>query len=226
VCNADALWAERELFGNGSRVSTLEPSLAGYVLLLGAKRTWPGLSHHNVFFSDNYRAEFDTMFGEGQPAADPTIYVCNTSATDREHAPAGCSNLFVLVNAPPLPSTEGKGLDWEREKGAYRDRIVSILERRGLSGLGESIEVEKIITPRDFARKYNAYRGSIYGMSSNSRAAAYLRPANRSRRYGNLYFAGGSSHPGGGIPLVLLSGGIVSDMIVRDDGSRERRRLR
>jgi diapolycopene oxygenase len=225
VCNADAIYAERKLFSLGSSVRDIEPSLAGFVLLLGAKKTWPQLAHHNVFFSDNYPAEFDAMVREGQPAANPTIYVCNTSVTDLGHAPEASSNLFVLVNAPPLPAADegGRNPDWERVKTAYRDRIVSMLERRGLGGLGESIEVEKIITPLDFARSYNAYRGSIYGTSSNSRASAYLRPPNRSRRYGNLYFAGGSSHPGGGIPLVLLSGGIVSDMVARDHGRRKQR---
>jgi diapolycopene oxygenase len=224
VCNADALYAERELLGNTSSMKDIEPSLAGFVLLLGANRTWPMLAHHNVFFSDDYLAEFDMMFNEQMPAANPTIYVCNTSATDPQHAPSGCSNLFVLVNAPPLPADDrrGRSFDWDVEKTIYRNQIVGLLETRGLNGLGDSIEVERIISPDDFAKHYNAYRGSIYGMSSNSRASTYLRSPNRSRRYGNLYFAGGSAHPGGGIPLVLLSGNIVSDMILRDQGKAGR----
>jgi phytoene desaturase len=221
VSNADALYAEKELLGGSRTTRAPEPSLAGFVLLLGAKRTWSRLAHHNVFFSDNYQAEFDTMLVQGTPSDLPTIYVCNTSVTDSDHAPTGGSNLFVLVNAPPLsvPNNGNRQFDWEREKERYRDLVIDDLENRGLDGLGASIEVEKIITPSDFEQRYNAFRGSIYGTSSNSRMAAFLRPPNRSRRYDNLYFVGGSSHPGGGIPLVLLSGMIVSNMIQREYAS-------
>jgi phytoene desaturase len=216
VSNADALYASKELLQEGASTRTIEPSLAGFVLLLGVRKIWPGLAHHNVFFSDDYRAEFDTMFTEGRPAKNPTIYVCDASSTESGHAPVGCSSLFVLVNAPPLPVEKGKGTDWNSVKSEYRDRIIGILERRGLSGLSDAIDIERTITPLDFETKYNAFRGSIYGTSSNSRAAAFLRPPNKSRRYRNLYFVGGSSHPGGGIPLVLLSGRIVADMIARE----------
>ena len=218
VSNADALYAERRLLDNRAQIREIEPSLAGFVLVLGVRRFWPELAHHNVFFSDDYREEFDAMFRAGQPSRNPTIYVCNTSRTDRGHAPAGCSNLFVLVNAPPLPreTRENSGVNWESFGKTYRDLVIRMLEQRGLSGLEDAIEVERVITPAEFERHYNAYRGSIYGTSSNSRLAAFLRPPNRSRMYRNLYFVGGSSHPGGGIPLVLLSGQIVADMIRRE----------
>jgi len=219
VSNADALYAERALLGNDVRAKS-DPSLAGFVLLLGVKKKWSRLAHHTVFFSGDYRKEFDAMFNAGALAEDPTIYVSNTSQSDPDHAPTGCSNLFVLVNAPPLPSVASAhdGFDWTRKGREYRDLVVRILERRGLDGLAESIQTERVITPLDFERQYNAYRGSIYGMSSNNRMAAFLRPPNKSRQYRNLYFVGGSSHPGGGIPLVLLSGRIVADMIRQDHG--------
>ena len=219
VSNADALYAERALLGNEGAAQA-EPSLAGFVLLLGVRKTWPLLGHHSVFFSENYRAEFDAMSGEGKLSENPTIYVSNTSHTDPDHAPEGCSNLFVLVNAPPLagPGQEECGVDWRVEGERYRDRIISILEERGLDGLRESIRTMHMVTPLDFQQRYHAHRGSIYGMSSNSRMAAFLRPPNRSRGYRNLYFVGGSSHPGGGIPLVLLSGRIVADMVRREHG--------
>jgi phytoene desaturase len=219
LSNADALYAERALLGRDVR-GKADASLAGFVLLLGVKKMWSKLAHHTVFFSGDYRKEFDVMFNAGQPSKDPTIYVCNSSQSDPAHAPAGCSNLFVLVNAPPLSAagSTDDGFDWRSNSREYRDRVVGILERRGLSGLAGAIQTERTITPLDFERHYNAYRGSIYGMSSNSRMAAFLRPPNRSRRYRNLYFVGGSSHPGGGIPLVLLSGKIVADMIRHDHG--------
>jgi phytoene dehydrogenase-like protein len=91
-----------------------------------------------------------------------------------------------------------------------------MLERRGLEGLSEAIEVERIITPAMFAARYNAFRGAIYGTSSNSRFAAFRRPPNRSRALHGLYFAGGSAHPGGGIPLVLLSGKMAGELAAED----------
>lgn len=224
VCNADALYAREKLLPNpAGKNNAIEPSLGGFVLLLGVKKQFAQLSHHNIFFSADYKAEFDQMFEHSRPAADPTIYVCNPMVTEPLYVPEGSSSLFVLVNAPPLKRGENGHasqlvFDWEREKRNYRDLIVHRLEAAGLANLESSIEVERIITPLDFERTYNAYRGSIYGTSSNSRMAAFVRPANKSKEIEGLYYVGGSSHPGGGIPLVLLSGNIVSDMIHRQVG--------
>jgi phytoene desaturase len=216
VCNADAVYARESLLGGqggaGSSGAPLEASLAGFVLLLGVRKHFAELAHHNVFFSGSYEEEFRSLVARGEPARDPTVYVSVSSHTDAEHAPAGCSNLFVLVNAPPL----GPGAAWEDGGRAYRDLVVTLLERKGLSGLGGAIEVERIITPATFAARFNAHRGSIYGVSSNSRLTAFRRQPNRSRAVRGLYFAGGSSHPGGGIPLVLLSGKMAADLAAED----------
>ncbi|MBX2989911.1 MAG: phytoene desaturase [Bacteroidetes bacterium] len=224
ISNADALYTHKELL-NGSRgkFESVEPSLSGFVLLLGIRKIFPQLKHHNVFFSADYKDEFDVMFNHLKPSPDPTIYICQTSLSDSSHAPAGCSNIFVLVNAPPLrcagaDSSREYLFDWEKEKHEYRNLILRKLSALGLGDIEKHIEYEEIITPLDFERRYNAYRGSIYGTSSNSRMAAFLRPPNKSAEVENLYFAGGSSHPGGGIPLVLLSGKIVADMIQQQHG--------
>ena len=216
VTNADAIETYRNLIDERERKSfpdkkldKIEPSSSGFVLLLGARKKFDRLAHHNIFFSDDYRAEFDALFKDLKLAQNPTIYVCATSRTDRSQAPDGCENLFVLVNAP---YTNAK-IDWEREKQSYRNLIIKKLESFGLDDLEKSIEFEKIITPADFEKKYNANRGSIYGVSSNGVFAAFLRPPNRARDIGNLYFTGGATHPGGGIPLVLLSGKFAADLI-------------
>ena len=212
VCNADAMYAQDALLPDTGRRRAAEPSLAGFVLLLGVRKRFEQLAHHNVFFSGDYEGEFRALVDHGEAAADPTVYVSVSAHSDPGHAPAGGSNLFILVNAPPL----GPRARWEDGGRSYRDLVIRLLERRGLEGLAGAIEVERIITPDMFAARYNAYRGSMYGTSSNSMFAAFRRPPNRSRTLRRLYFAGGSAHPGGGIPLVLLSGKMAADLVAED----------
>jgi phytoene desaturase len=221
VVNADPMYAYPELVPLPlqdkrlmRQMERLEPSCSGFVLLLGVRGVYPRLAHHNIFFGGNYREEFDYIFGGSLPAPDPTIYVACTSKSDPSQAPAGFLNLFVLVNAPALPA-DGSTL-WDMWKGPYRDAILDKLEAVGLAGLRERIVFEQVITPHDFKEKYNAWRGSIYGLSSNSRATAFLRPPNRAPGVSGLYFVGGSVHPGGGIPLVLLSARLVAGIVMRD----------
>ena len=225
VANTDVAYTEKNLlpahkgwldrFKRPGKAGKLEPSCSGFVLLLGVNRQYPQLAHHNIFFSQDYTAEFDQIFAVRQPSFDPTIYVCWTGQTDPDHAPPGKSNLFVLVNAPYLSDA----FDWQAPGAAqaYRDLVIEHLENFGLTKLSESIEVEERMTPADLAQRYNADRGAIYGVSSNNRFSAFLRPPNRSRHVKNLYFVGGSTHPGGGVPLVTLSAKIVAALIARDE---------
>ncbi|MDQ4121061.1 MAG: phytoene desaturase family protein [Acidobacteriota bacterium] len=219
VSNADAIETYRDLIEEKDRPSFLnkrlekiEPSCSGFVLLLGAKKQFPQLAHHNIFFSDDYPAEFNSIFKEKRPAVNPTIYVCAVSRTDPTQAPTGCENLFVLINAPYT----SEQTNWEKEKKPYRDLIIKKLEDFGLKNLENSIEYEQIITPADFEEKYRANRGSIYGVSSNGVFAAFLRPPNQSKDVRNLFFVGGATHPGGGMPLVMLSGKMAADLIQRE----------
>jgi phytoene desaturase len=211
VSNADAIETYRTLLSS-KKYQNREPSCSGFVLLLGTRRRFPQLAHHNIFFSDDYRGEFDAIFGQKTPAPAPTVYVCAASRTDETQAPTGCENLFVLVNAP---YTNAK-TDWQAEAKPYRDLIINKLENFGLEGLEGAIDFEQIITPEDFEKKYRANRGSIYGISSNGLFSAFLRVPNKSREIENLYFVGGATHPGGGIPLVLLSGKMTAEMILRE----------
>ena len=219
VVNADALHALRHLVApearrrfTDRRLDRYEPSSSGFVALLGVDRDYPQLAHHNIFFSHDYPAEFRAIFDRQVPAPDPTIYVAATARSDPAHAPPGHLNLFVLVNAPAITAR----FDWQREASAYRDLIVRSLERQGLTDLGQHIRFEQLITPADFATRYHGWRGALYGPSSNSQWAAFLRPPLRSPDVGHLYFVGGAAHPGGGIPLVLLGGRAVATLIERD----------
>ncbi|HVE59833.1 MAG TPA: phytoene desaturase family protein [Pyrinomonadaceae bacterium] len=208
ISNADAVETYRNLLPV-KKYQNREPSCSGFVLLLGTRKKFPQLAHHNIFFSDDYRAEFDALFKKKIPAPNPTIYICATSRTDETQSPEGHENLFVLVNAP---YTNDK-INWQTEGKSYRDLVIRKLENFGLEGLEDSIDFEQIITPEDFEKKYRANRGSIYGISSNGIFSAFLRVPNRSREIENLYFVGGATHPGGGIPLVLLSGKMAAESI-------------
>jgi phytoene desaturase len=182
-------------------------------MLLGIDRTYEQLVHHNIFFSSDYKKEFDDIFKRGKLPSDPTIYVANTSYTDPDHAPAGGSNLFILVNAPWV---RGSGDFSESAKESYAEKIMLALAGHGLRGLLASVQIKKIITPADFQDLWLSNKGSIYGTSSNHRLAAFLRPRNRSPFLRNLYLVGGSTHPGGGIPLVMLSARHACELIRRD----------
>ena len=187
------------------------------VLLLGVDGEYPRLTHHTKFMPLDYAGrggDLRTMFDEQRLPDEPSVYVCSTSRTDPTQAPGGCENLYVLVSAPPLHG-RGKSIDWEVEAPRYRDRVIELLERKfGLADLSRRIVVEERWTPRELQSNYNANAGSIYGIGSNSRLQAFLRPPNRDKTLRGLFFAGGATHPGGGLPLVALSGKIAAELVL------------
>lgn len=197
------------------RLQGQELSSSGFILELGVRKQHPELMHHNIFFSSDYRQEFGQIFRERRPPSDPTIYVAITSKSTKEDAPEGCENWFVLVNVPPA----GDGWGWDAEAQGYRDLILQRLKVHGYDIEG-SIEVERMVTPLDLERQSGAWKGALYGSSSNSRWAAFRRVHNRASHPRGLYFAGGTTHPGGGVPMAALSGRVASDMILAD-GERE-----
>jgi phytoene desaturase len=193
----------------------LEPGGSGLVLLLGVDGRYDHLAHHTKFMPNDYASDLRAMFETKTLPDDPCIYVCASTRTDPTQAPDGCENLFVLASAPAI---DGK-LDWHNPatEQAYRDKLVHLLETRyGLTDLSRRIVVEKRYSPLGLQSAYNANAGSIYGIGSNSRRAAFLRPPNRDRDVAGLYFAGGATHPGGGVPLVALSGKIAAELIEED----------
>jgi phytoene desaturase len=188
-----------------------EPSCSGFILLLGVQGNHPELAHHNIFFSPDYRREFKEIFEEGIPPSQPTIYLAITSKATPDDAPPGCENWFVLVNAPAL----GRW-DWETQAASYGDLVLAQLAARGFDVRGR-IEVKQTLTPFDLERMTGARRGALYGASSNNRWAAFRRPHNRAPDVEGLYFAGGTTHPGGGVPMVTLSGKVASQLLLQDD---------
>jgi phytoene desaturase len=176
-------------------------STSGLLVLVVARGTTPGLGHHTVWFSGDDRAEFAAL-AAGRMAPDPTIYACVSAITDPSQAAPGTENWFLLVNAPP-----GIRLD----AAAERRRILDVLAARGVD-LRDRVAWSDVITPLQLAGRTRAPGGALYGTSSDGRRAAFLRPANRGARDG-LFVVGGSSHPGGGLPLVLTGAHIVAGMI-------------
>jgi len=216
LCGQDVVVAHNELIdgfeNRREKLNRLEPSCSGLVFLWGVRKQHPELAHHNIFFSRDYQKEFAQIFEEKRPPDDPTIYIAITSKSDPAHAPAGGGNWFVLLNMPYLTEE----INWQIETGRVRDIVIKKICRMGFD-LANQIDAEFVLSPEDFYKNYLGNRGSIYGISSNSRSTAFKRPANRSRELRGLYFAGGSTHPGGGIPLVLLSGKIAAELIVRSE---------
>lgn len=139
------------------------------------------------------------------------MYVAITARADPDHAPPGHENWFVLVNAPAT----GPGFDWERGKAAYRDRVLTTLARFGLD-VRDRIVTEEVFTPADLARQTGSWRGALYGASPDNALAAFRRPSVRDPKVAGLYYAGGSAHPGGGVPMVALSGRLAAKLILED----------
>ncbi len=219
LCGADAVIAHDELIDGhqhqSEKLNRLEPSLSGMVFLWGIKGKYPALAHHNIIFSSDYDAEFQQIFKQQRVPDEPTIYIAITSKTDTEHAPVDAENWFVLLNMPYL----APGQMWEKEKVRMRTVVLDRLKQLGFD-IANQIEVEQSYTPEDFSELYASNQGSIYGVSSNSRTTAFKRLPNRSRVLKGLYFAGGSVHPGGGIPLVILSGKMAATLIAEDYASK------
>jgi phytoene desaturase len=203
------LSAEPNLAGRRKRLLQADLSCSGFIMLLGVQAQHLQLAHHNIFFSPDYRQEFNQIFRQQIPADRPTIYLAITSRTDPSHAPAGCENWFVLVNSPPANSQT----DWNQYKHEYRQKILEQLTVYGLN-VDRKITFEKIYTPLDIESQTGARRGALYGLTSNTRLAAFRRPHNRDPHIRNLYFCGGTTHPGGGVPMVMLSGRNAAALVI------------
>lgn len=184
-------------------------SSSALIFYWGIKRNFPELDLHNILFSEDYKTEFEHIFKKGTIYEDPTVYINITSTYKSDDAPSGCMNWFTMINVP-----NNQGQNWDELIGEVRKNIISKINRILKTDLEPLIEVEQILDPRTIESKTSSAQGALYGNSSNNKFAAFLRHANFSSDIKNLYFCGGSVHPGGGIPLSLLSAKIMAEMIV------------
>ena len=184
-----------------------------YLLYLGVHRQYDNLRHHTIIMPERYQKLIRDLFdGLGMPE-DLALYLHVPTKTDPSMAPPGCESLYVLAPVPNL----AHGIDWEQEAPAFRNRIIRFLEQEaGLEGLEASIATEQAFTPLDFASELRSYLGAAFSIEPTLFQSAYLRPHNRSHDIDGLYFVGAGTHPGAGIPGVLLSASITSRLVIED----------
>ena len=184
-----------------------ERSSSAFIFYWGLRREFPELDLHNILFANDYEAEFRDLFERKVLHDDPTVYIHITSKDLEGEAPAGGENWFVMINAPA-----NYGQDWVALRAQARSAILAKIQRALGVDIEPFIEVEDLLDPPTIEARTGSDRGALYGASSNNAMAAFLRHPNFHRQIPNLYFVGGSAHPGGGIPLCLLSAKIAANL--------------
>jgi phytoene desaturase len=218
VANSDSVRTHRDLIGGSARRRfekrrRYEPACSGVVLYLGLDRAYEHLAHHTFVFSRDPEEEFEAIYRQGEPAPDPTCYLAAPARTEPAVAPPDGEALYVLVHAPYLRRHH----DWTRMLPAYRRTIFDKLAHTaGLADLERRIRVERWLTPQDIHDRYGVLDGAIYGLASHGKLLGAFKPSNRSPDMRGLYLAGGSAHPGPGMPMVLMSGWVAADALDRD----------
>ncbi len=187
-------------------------SSSALIFYWGITKEFPQLDLHNIFFSEDYKTEFDYIFNRNSIYEDPTVYINISSKDEEDDAPKGHENWFVMINVPP-----NTGQDWDKLIKNAKQNILKKLSRLLNEDISKLIDFEAILDPRTIESRTQSYQGALYGASSNNKFAAFLRHPNFKQGIKNLYFCGGSVHPGGGIPLCLLSGKIVSELIQKSN---------
>lgn len=222
VSNSDSVRTHRELI-NGTVGATFErrrkyePACSGVVLYLGLSKRYEHLAHHNFVFSRDPHEEFEYIYHKGEPAPDPTCYLAATTCTEAGTAPTGGEALYVLVHTPHLRPHH----DWKRMLPEYRRVILDKLKQTGgMKDIEERIVFENALTPQDINDRYHVLDGAIYGLASHGKFFGAFKPANRSPDLRGFYLAGGSAHPGPGMPMAMMSGWIAADTLDKDGVAR------
>jgi phytoene desaturase len=178
----------------------------------GSDKVFPQLEHHNIFLSDDYRPSFDSIFRDHSLPDEPSFYVHAPARTDPAAAPQGQDTLLVLVPCGHI--VPGASQDWASLKAKARAFVIKRLAEKGMPDLEQHLKFELSYTPEDWAGQFNCAKGSAFGLSHNVWQVGYFRPHNRHPQYHNLFFVGGSTHPGTGLPMVLLSAKLTTERIL------------
>ena len=218
VSNADLPYVYRELLPasrKARRLSRKKYSCSAVVFHWGVDKVFPQLDQHTVFVSEKHRDSCRTIFQENGFAGDPSIYVHSPVRSDKKAAPENHDSLTAIVHAGNLE--EGREYDWEDIKNKARNSILNRFEEEGMKDFKDHIKFEICYTPKHWESVFNLTRGGTFGsLAHNLLQMGFLRPANHHRRYRNLYFTGGSTQPGSGMPLSMLSARLVTERIERD----------
>ncbi|HET7089415.1 MAG TPA: phytoene desaturase family protein [Anaerolineae bacterium] len=219
VANADLPYVYRELLPDRAetdRLDRMKYTCSAIMFYWGVDKVYPQLGHHNVFLAGDYRASFDRIFNDDTLPDEPSFYVHAPARTDPSAAPVGHDTLMALV--PVGHIDESAPQDWAALQARARSVVLQRLARIGVSDLESRLKFEVSYTPREWQSLYNLAKGAAFGLSHNFTQVGYLRPQNRHRRYRNLYFVGASTHPGTGLPIVLLSARLTTERILKEAG--------
>ena len=220
ISNADLFHTYSELIKSEHRrkwsdkkLRKTQYSMSAFLLYLGVRKKYPQLKHHTLILSERYKGLIDDIFDNKVLPGDFSMYLHIPSQTDPSMAPEGCESMYVLIPVPNLES----GVNWEKTKEAYTDKVLTFLENDfGLTDLKRSIEVLETFMPSDFRRERNSHLGSAWGVEPKLTQTAYFRPHNRSEDIQSLYFVGASTHPGAGVPGVLLTAETTTKLVNKD----------
>lgn len=220
ISNADLYHTQMNLLDENNRdynedyFKKIELAPSGFIFYLGLKEKLEQFVHHNFYFSKDWDLNFNQIFNYNSLPDDPSFYICSASKSDNLISPPNKDQLFILV-----PISSGKYLT-EQEKNLFKEKIYKIIEEKfKINNFKDKIEFEKIYTPFDFEKDYNAYQGTALGITHNLKQTLF-RPRIKSKKNQNLYYVGQYTYPGIGLPMVLVSGQIVYKKIlnIKNDG--------
>jgi len=220
VSNADTTFTYNKLISEPNKWSGDKPSKTKYsmgtvVIYLGVKKKYPQLLHHTLILSHRYKELIDDIFDNHVLPDDFSMYLHVPTRSDKDMAPEGCESIYVLI---PVTNQLSK-IDWNVEGRKFVNKVINYLESDfDMVDLRKNIEVEEVFTPLDFQNNRNSYLGSPWGMEPILLQTAYFRPHNKSENFKNLYLVGAGTHPGGGLPGVMLSAEATKNLIDEDFG--------
>ena len=220
VGNADLPYIYQDLLPDAAQAKKLENqkyTCSTIMFYWGVDKVYPEIGFHNVFLSGDYKMSFDSIFKGHTLPSEPSFYVHAPTRIDPAAAPAGQDTLYVLVPVGHLDQSRNQ--DWDALVNRARETVFARLASQvGVTNLRHHIKFEIAYTPLDWQQQFNLVKGSAFGLSHNFMQVGYLRPHNRHDRYKNLYFAGASTHPGTGLPIVLLSAKLTTERIMKECG--------
>jgi len=212
VCNADAAWFRGAILNRSKysevKLDKMHWTLAPFTIYLGVKGKIPGIAHHNYFLGNNFKAYADMIFKTSVAPEKPYYYVNVASKSNPGCAPEGCENLFILC---PVPDLRHKP-DWSDAEKLANDIIQDLGERVGYD-IANNIITRTVYTPIDWKGMFNLYKGSGLGLAHGMNQIGALRPANKDEKFNNLYYVGASTHPGTGLPIVVIGSRLVTERI-------------
>jgi phytoene desaturase len=219
IANADLPYVYRKLLPNkrkATHIDNLKYSCSAVCLHWGLDKEYPQLDHHNVFLSDGFKEGLDMIIKDKTMGDNPSFYVHAPVRTDPEAAPGGHDTLSLVVATGHIDKK--KKQDWDLIRRKAHDRVIERLKKFGLNDVEQHIKFELAYTPESWENGCNITRGSVFGsLGHNILQMGYFRPHNRHDRYHNIYFVGGSTHPGNGIPNVLISAKLVAERILAEN---------